>query len=232
MGAVQPSEGEEGSRGVAPRYYGPFMVVGKYTNKCDYLIRECNKPGARVKQIHQNNLRVYFRRGHPDDAGAARDQEGEDIATQPQPKRRTYIKDMNNPRWSRQRQTANASHKNIASSSETGDEGSDESSSSEDEQAHPQSETRDPSPPVEVTDDNREQLESSTDAPIERTHANHNTQDEIAQLQKELWHTGRLRPTTARYPSDRNAKVTAPDQQQSTPARLTVKRTRGRPKRQ
>ena len=53
------------SRGLAPRYYGPFEVIGKYDNNCDYLIKRINSPKARAKQIHQNNLKIYFKRGHP-----------------------------------------------------------------------------------------------------------------------------------------------------------------------
>ena len=70
------------SRGLAPRYHGPFVIVGKYANGCDYLIRQTNRPRARVKQIHQNNLRVYFRRGHPDDnAATIEEAEGRSLAS-------------------------------------------------------------------------------------------------------------------------------------------------------
>ena len=51
------------SRGLAPRYYGPFKIVGKNTNGCDYLIREERKKTARAKQIHVNNIKKYFHRG-------------------------------------------------------------------------------------------------------------------------------------------------------------------------
>ena len=55
------------SRGLAPKYHGPFVIVGKYTNGCDYLIRPHNQPKARVRQMHQNNLKIYHKRGHPID---------------------------------------------------------------------------------------------------------------------------------------------------------------------
>jgi hypothetical protein len=53
------------SRGLAPRYYGPFEVVGKYDNGCNYLIKQHNKKQARIKQIHINRLITYHKRGHP-----------------------------------------------------------------------------------------------------------------------------------------------------------------------
>ena len=53
------------SKGLAPRYYGPFKVVGKYENGCDYLIKSTSQPKAKVKQIHVNNLKTYFDRGQP-----------------------------------------------------------------------------------------------------------------------------------------------------------------------
>ena len=53
------------SKGLVRRYYGPFKVVGKYENGCDYLIKSTNQPKANVKQIHVNNLKTYFDRGQP-----------------------------------------------------------------------------------------------------------------------------------------------------------------------
>jgi hypothetical protein len=65
---VNHSELKKGlARSLAPRYYGPFDIVGKYKNGCDYLIRENGHPRARVKQIHHNRLIAYFKRGHPHD---------------------------------------------------------------------------------------------------------------------------------------------------------------------
>jgi hypothetical protein len=55
------------ARSLAARYYGPFEIVGKYKNGCDYLIREHGHPRARIKQIHRNRLIAYFKRGHPHD---------------------------------------------------------------------------------------------------------------------------------------------------------------------
>ena len=51
------------SRGLAPRYYGPFKIVGKNTNGCDYVIRDERKKTAGAKQIHVNNIKKYFHRG-------------------------------------------------------------------------------------------------------------------------------------------------------------------------
>ena len=116
------------SRGLAPRYHGPFIIVGKYANGCDYLIRHAHRSRGRVKQIHQDNLRVYFRRGHPDD-GQEDNDEVEDIgnATQPAQIRRPYTKNLSNPRW--QRRAAQAEGADAAD----GDDSSE--SSAEEEQA-------------------------------------------------------------------------------------------------
>ena len=58
------------SRGLAPRYYGPFVIVAKYANNCNYLIKLANQPKSKTRQIHQNNLKQYFKRGHPSDVKA------------------------------------------------------------------------------------------------------------------------------------------------------------------
>ena len=55
------------SRGLAPRYYGPFTIVGRYKNGCDYLIKDMAKSHAKAKQIHVNNLKTYFDRGQPEE---------------------------------------------------------------------------------------------------------------------------------------------------------------------
>ena len=88
------------ARGLAPKYYGPFVIVGKYANKCDYLIKSTKKAKARVKQVHQNNLKLYFKRDHPDDAANA-DQEGEEEVTIRE--RKKYTKDLNNKRWAKRK---------------------------------------------------------------------------------------------------------------------------------
>ena len=86
------------SRGLAPRFHGPFIIVGKYANGCDYLIRPHNQPRAKVRQMHQNNLKFYFRRGHPSDTPKIRDSSENDDAV---PTKRTYHKDPLNPRWNK-----------------------------------------------------------------------------------------------------------------------------------
>ena len=122
------------SRGLAPRYHGPFVIVGKYANGCDYLIRQTNRPRARVKQIHQNNLRVYFRRGHPDD-NAATIEEAEGPESQQAPLARPYNKNPLNPRW--QRRTRHASPQNTSKTSSGNTSADESSSSSEPETAIP-----------------------------------------------------------------------------------------------
>ena len=84
------------SRGLAPKYHGPFIIVGKYTNGCDYLIRPHNQPKARVKQMHQNNLKIYHKRGHPIDQIKIDPTPNLDVRV---PSKRHYNKDPNNIRW-------------------------------------------------------------------------------------------------------------------------------------
>lgn len=84
------------SRGLAPRYHGPYIIIGKYENGCDYLIRPHNQPRAKVKQIHQNSLKLYFRRGHPVDSAKIDHTSDIDIAV---PSKRLYHKNPANPRW-------------------------------------------------------------------------------------------------------------------------------------
>ena len=64
------------SKGLAPKYYGPFKIIGKYANQCDYLIKREGHPKSKVKQIHVNNLKSYFERGQPIDQ--ARTKQGQD----------------------------------------------------------------------------------------------------------------------------------------------------------
>ena len=54
------------ARGLAFKYYGPFIVRAKYKNGCDYIIQKANAPRSRLIQVHHNNLRVYFQRGAPE----------------------------------------------------------------------------------------------------------------------------------------------------------------------
>ncbi|CAF0755600.1 unnamed protein product [Brachionus calyciflorus] len=49
------------SQGVARKFYGPFEVVGKNENNVDYLIRLASKPKSKIKQIHKNRLKIYFK---------------------------------------------------------------------------------------------------------------------------------------------------------------------------
>ena len=116
------------SRGLATRYHVPFIIVVKDANDCDYLIQHAHRSRGRVKQIHQDNLRLYFRRGHPDDG--QEDNEVEDIAngTQPPQARRPYTKNMTNPRW--QRRAVQAKEADAADSDNSSE------ISAEEEQAH------------------------------------------------------------------------------------------------
>ena len=55
------------SIGLAPRYYGPFTIVGRFKNGCDFLIKDMAKSHAKAKQIHVNSLKTYFDRGQPEE---------------------------------------------------------------------------------------------------------------------------------------------------------------------
>jgi hypothetical protein len=104
------------SRGLAPRYHGAYIIVGKYANKWDYLIRPHNQPKAKVKQIHQNNLKLYFRRGHPVDNIKIDQASDIDIAV---PTKRPYHKDLANPRWQRARGSSDRENSYDAEASES-----------------------------------------------------------------------------------------------------------------
>jgi hypothetical protein len=49
------------ARSLAPKYYGPFQIIAKYKNGCDYLIKQFGHPRARLKQIHHNRLIAYHK---------------------------------------------------------------------------------------------------------------------------------------------------------------------------
>ncbi|RNA18648.1 gap-Pol poly [Brachionus plicatilis] len=51
------------SQGIARKFYGPFVVVGKNYNNVDYLIRFASKPKSKIKQVHKNRLKFYFKSG-------------------------------------------------------------------------------------------------------------------------------------------------------------------------
>ena len=59
------------------------------------FIRPHNQPRAKVKQVHQNNLKYYFRRGHTIDHTKIDHTSDIDIV----PAKRQYRKDLANRRW-------------------------------------------------------------------------------------------------------------------------------------
>ena len=65
------------SQGLAPRYCGPFKVIGKNINSCDYLIKNMSKPKSRPKTVHINNLKTYFERGREVEKSSSSEDEGE-----------------------------------------------------------------------------------------------------------------------------------------------------------
>lgn len=86
------------SHGLAHKYYGPFVIVGKNDNNCDYLIKLASSPRAKVKQVHKNRLKIYFHIGH---TLPTIKEEPEDVDNQgdTSKKKRVYKKNPENPRW-------------------------------------------------------------------------------------------------------------------------------------
>ncbi|RNA19912.1 hypothetical protein BpHYR1_052607 [Brachionus plicatilis] len=48
--------------GLAHKYFGPFVVVGKHPNKVNYIIRKVKSNKSKRFLIHKNRLKLYF--GH------------------------------------------------------------------------------------------------------------------------------------------------------------------------
>ena len=96
------------SRGIAPKYYGPFVILATNRNGCDYLIKWRDFPNKRAKQVHHNNLKLYSQRGmdHP---VTPQSQTQEDAPETPLRVKRRYTKNPNHPRWNREPQSSEAS---------------------------------------------------------------------------------------------------------------------------
>jgi hypothetical protein len=101
------------ARSLAPRYNGPFKIVGKYKNGCDYLIRENGHPRARVKQIHRNRLIAYFKRGHPHDRSIETHESTHENTTK---KKRSYTKNPDCKRWAKHQESPSESATEVESS--------------------------------------------------------------------------------------------------------------------
>ena len=48
-------------RGIAPKYHGPFKIIGINPNGCNYVIKSDTR-NSRAKQVHKNNLKFYVKR--------------------------------------------------------------------------------------------------------------------------------------------------------------------------
>jgi hypothetical protein len=115
------------SRSLAPKYYGPFEIVGKYKNGCDYLIKEHGHPRARVKQIHNNRLIAYHKRGHPSDKAI---ETHESTHEQDAQNKRKYNKNPNCSRWSK-KQTSDKIGSSLKDSSNNEQSSTDEVASTD-----------------------------------------------------------------------------------------------------
>ena len=47
------------SRGLAPKYYGPFEIKKIDSNNVDYLIQRAGVKKGKIYKIHQNRLKFY-----------------------------------------------------------------------------------------------------------------------------------------------------------------------------
>ncbi|RNA06820.1 hypothetical protein BpHYR1_014843 [Brachionus plicatilis] len=81
------------SHGLAHKYHGPFVFVGKNENNCDYLIKLASSHRSKVRQVHKNRLKYYFHSGH------SLPTIKEEPVEQPDRQKRKYTKNLNNPRW-------------------------------------------------------------------------------------------------------------------------------------
>lgn len=103
-------------RGIAFKYTGPFRIIAVDTYGCNYTIRKEGK-GHKVKRVHKNNLKLFFERSRPRPEPAL---VSENIAQEQNPitnlpsqdqedssesikAKRSYKKNMNNPRWKKVR---------------------------------------------------------------------------------------------------------------------------------
>ena len=82
------------SRGIAHKYYGPFVIKKRKDNNVDYYIQRAGKNKGKLYQLHQNRLKAYEM--HED--GLERQDDSSDSEAEPKRKRQ-YKKNLDNPRW-------------------------------------------------------------------------------------------------------------------------------------
>jgi hypothetical protein len=82
------------SHGIAHKYYGPYVIMGKNSNGVDYFIKLAGHPKAKIKQIHINRLKTYFHRGQPITVTFQKEQIESTVK-----EKRNYIKNPDNQRW-------------------------------------------------------------------------------------------------------------------------------------
>ena len=102
------------ARGLAKKYYGPFVVRSKKNNGVDLLIQRVGKKRGKLYQIHQNRLKTYHKYDRIDDNDNNSSSE-EEAETH----KRCYNKRCPKiPRWDKSKQTkSNKTKKDTESSS-------------------------------------------------------------------------------------------------------------------
>jgi hypothetical protein len=176
------------SRGLAPRYYGPFQIVGKYKNGCDYLIKEYNKPRARIKQIHINRLITYHSRGHPNDENKISITPEQ---SQPLLQRRRYYKNPNCLRWQQNKNQNEQFDENTQKSASQASDSSSQSTKSNEFSSSSDESNKESEPPI-------------IKRPRGRPPKNKNKELQFNKKEKEIKNTKNIsRPHRAHKPPDR-----------------------------
>jgi hypothetical protein len=89
------------SRGLAHKYYGPFVIKGLNPNGVDYYIARVGKKRSKIYHIHQNRLKSYYMcNKNTQDALSSEDEKL--LCTKCKRdtgEKRRYIKNPQHPRW-------------------------------------------------------------------------------------------------------------------------------------
>ena len=94
------------SRGIAHKYYGPFIIKKRRDNEVDYYIQRAGKKRGRIYQIHQNRLKAY--RMHSDLERQIKEESSSEEDDEPR-RKQVYKKNLSNPRWNKENPTTEPS---------------------------------------------------------------------------------------------------------------------------